>query len=195
LTTTLHTLTNPTNHPPRTRSSGLLPGLVTAAFMTVAIACGGNRAAQQNVTPPPPPPTVKPISVFAGSPGGWGAVDGSGAEARFTSPGGMCFDSQGQLLVADISNGAIRKVDPASGETSTWAGRLASDGMMDGYLPDARFAATGDPNGGALPLWTSYDAASQFYLEFGDQVESRRELLKAQCDFFDKFYAAKRAKP
>ena len=58
-----------------------------------------------------------------------------------------------------------------------------------------RFAATGDPNGGALPLWTSYDAASQYYLELGDQVESRRELLKAQCDFFDKYYAAKRGKP
>ncbi len=58
-----------------------------------------------------------------------------------------------------------------------------------------RFAATGDPNGGALPLWTDYDPASQFYLQFGDTVEPRRELLKAQCDFFDKYYAAKRAKP
>jgi para-nitrobenzyl esterase len=58
-----------------------------------------------------------------------------------------------------------------------------------------RFAATGDPNGGDLPLWTSYDAASQFYLDLGDRVEPRRELLKAQCDFFDKFYAAKRAMP
>jgi len=145
MTTPMHTLNNLNNHLhlPRTRSSAMLPGLVVAALMTVAMACGGNRGAQQNVTLPPPPPAVKPISVFAGSPGGWGAVDGSGAEARFTSPGGMCFDSQGQLLVADISNGAIRKVDPTTGETSTWAGRLASDGMMDGYLPDARFAATG----------------------------------------------------
>ena len=58
-----------------------------------------------------------------------------------------------------------------------------------------RFAATGDPNGGDLPLWTSYDAASQYYLDLGDRVEPRRELLKAQCDFFDKYYAAKRAKP
>jgi len=142
MTTPMHTLDNPTNHLPRSWSSAMLPGLVVAAIMAVTLACGGNRAAQQNVTPPPPPPTVKPISVFAGSPGGWGAVDGSGSEARFAAPGGMCFDSKGQLLVADISNGAIRKVDTATGETSTWAGRLGSPDLMDGYLPDARFAAT-----------------------------------------------------
>ncbi|MBI2824613.1 MAG: carboxylesterase family protein [Planctomycetia bacterium] len=58
-----------------------------------------------------------------------------------------------------------------------------------------RFADTGNPNGGGLPQWTSYDASSQYYLEFGDTIEPHRELLKAQCDFFDRYYAAKRAEP
>jgi para-nitrobenzyl esterase len=58
-----------------------------------------------------------------------------------------------------------------------------------------RFAATGDPNGGSLPTWKRYDAASQSYLEFGDAVRPEHALLEAQCNFFEKYYAAKRDKP
>jgi para-nitrobenzyl esterase len=58
-----------------------------------------------------------------------------------------------------------------------------------------RFAKTGDPNGDKLPPWTPYDAHSQPYLEFGDTVRAGHNLLDAQCDFYDKYYAARRANP
>lgn len=58
-----------------------------------------------------------------------------------------------------------------------------------------RFATTGDPNGGTLAGWAPYDAASQAYIDFGDTVKSGHALLDAQCNFFDKYYAAKREKP
>jgi sugar lactone lactonase YvrE len=118
--------------------------LAAASLLVMSLACGGGRQTTQDpIVPPSPPPAVKPISAFVGSPGGWGAVDGPSAEARFTSPGGLCFDKTGRLLVADEDNGAIRMVDPATGATSTWGGRLAGEGTMDGLLPDAGFAATG----------------------------------------------------
>jgi para-nitrobenzyl esterase len=58
-----------------------------------------------------------------------------------------------------------------------------------------RFATTGDPNGGAVTDWAPYDAASQAFLEFGDTVKPGHALLDEECNFFDKYYAAKRAKP
>ena len=57
------------------------------------------------------------------------------------------------------------------------------------------FAATGDPNGAALPGWAPYDAASQTFIDFGDTIKPGHALLDKQCNFFDKYYAAKRAKP
>jgi para-nitrobenzyl esterase len=70
--------------------------------------------------------------------------------------------------------------------------RRLADAVSSAWV---RFAATGDPNGGALPTWTAFDETSQPYLDLGDSIEPARELLKAQCDFFDKYYAAKRATP
>ncbi len=58
-----------------------------------------------------------------------------------------------------------------------------------------RFAASHDPNGAALPAWDRYEAGSQSYLDFGDPIKPGQALLEAQCDFFDKYYAAKRAAP
>jgi len=58
-----------------------------------------------------------------------------------------------------------------------------------------RFATTGEPNGGPLPTWAPYDTASQSFLDFGDTVKPGHALLDAQCNFFDKYYAAKRATP
>jgi len=71
----------------------------------------------------------------------------------------------------------------------------------DAALADAmagawtQFAKTGDPNGGKLPTWTTYDVQSKPYLEFGDSVRAGHNLLDAQCDFYDKYYAARRAAP
>jgi carboxylesterase type B len=56
-----------------------------------------------------------------------------------------------------------------------------------------RFAAAGDPNGGSLPEWTAYRQDQEPYLEFGDSVQPRSGLLKAESDFFDAYVATKRA--
>jgi len=70
------------------------------------------------------------------------------------------------------------------------ADRQLADTMSAAWV---RFAATGNPNGGTLPVWPAYEAQSQGYLEFGDTVKAGRELLKAECDFFDAYFAGKAA--
>ncbi len=55
--------------------------------------------------------------------------------------------------------------------------------MADAWV---RFAATGDPNGGALPHWPE-DAADS-YLEFGETVTPGSGHRAAQLDFLDRFY-------
>jgi para-nitrobenzyl esterase len=56
-----------------------------------------------------------------------------------------------------------------------------------------RFAAGGDPNGGQLPAWQPYRPDGEPYLQFGDTIEPGRELLKAECDFFDAYMAMRRS--
>jgi hypothetical protein len=49
------------------------------------------------------------------------------------------------------------------------------------------FATTGDPNGRGLPKWTPYNFETEDYLDFGDTVQLRNHLLKAQLDFIEQF--------
>jgi para-nitrobenzyl esterase len=48
------------------------------------------------------------------------------------------------------------------------------------------FATKGDPNGDGLPVWSPYNAESEPYMDFGDSVQIRNHLLKAQLDFLEK---------
>jgi para-nitrobenzyl esterase len=57
--------------------------------------------------------------------------------------------------------------------------------MMTSYW--VNFAVTGDPNGKGLPQWTPYSRAAEPYLDFGDTVQLRHHLLKAQLDFIEQF--------
>ncbi len=68
--------------------------------------------------------------------------------------------------------------------------RALAEAMSSAWV---RFAANGDPAGGDLPQWTAYDAQKEPYLEFGDKIRPGAELLKAECDFYDAYFAAKRA--
>jgi hypothetical protein len=38
-----------------------------------------------------------------------------------------------------------------------------------------------------LPKWAPYDRETEAYLDFGDTVELRWRLLKAQLDFIERF--------
>lgn len=84
------------------------------------------------------------VTTLAGSEGdaGVGFKDASGSSARFDSPLGVAADAAGNLYVADMGNGAIRKVS-SSGTVTTFAKGLAgprgvavdSDGNV--YVADA----------------------------------------------------------
>jgi sugar lactone lactonase YvrE len=79
------------------------------------------------------------VSTLAGSAQG-GFVDGTGAIARFHSPGGVAVDGTGVVYVADSGNNAIRRISPY-GEVTTLAGS-GERGREDGK---GRAASFSDP--------------------------------------------------
>ncbi len=85
------------------------------------------------------------VTTLAGSPLGYGSADGTGANARFTSPAGLATDGAGNLLVADSESHTIRKVVIATRVVTTLAGsppRPSSgnaSGSVDGRGANARF--------------------------------------------------------
>ncbi|MEZ5264183.1 MAG: carboxylesterase family protein [Acidimicrobiales bacterium] len=54
--------------------------------------------------------------------------------------------------------------------------------MQDAWI---RFAATGDPNGGALPAWPPYDAAADAHLRFDREISIGSGWRREQLDFLD----------
>ena len=76
------------------------------------------------------------VSTFAGSPGNKGFVDESGTAARFNDIRGLSIDNDGNLIVADKDNHAIRKVTP-DGVVTTIAG--STEGFQDGNSSEAKF--------------------------------------------------------
>ena len=70
-----------------------------------------------------------------------GFQDGPAATAKFSSPYGICIDSQGNLFVVDWGNFKIRKISPA-GIVSTFAG--STQGYTDGVGTTAQFNYMGD---------------------------------------------------
>jgi carboxylesterase type B len=53
----------------------------------------------------------------------------------------------------------------------------------------ARFATSGDPNGGRLPHWPGYQRASDPYLDFGTRMRASHAYHRAQLDALAPFYA------
>ncbi|WP_186510770.1 hypothetical protein [Caenimonas sedimenti] len=77
------------------------------------------------------------VFTLAGSAGQRGAVDGTGAAARFDAPRSLAFHADGTLLVADRS-GAIRRVR-TDGQVTTFAGQLGQSGFVVADGTAARF--------------------------------------------------------
>jgi sugar lactone lactonase YvrE len=75
------------------------------------------------------------VTTLAGKAGTNGAVDGTGAEARFRSPEGIAADSAGNLFVVDRT---VRKIT-AAGVVTTLAGHPEQVGSADGTGSEARF--------------------------------------------------------
>jgi hypothetical protein len=79
------------------------------------------------------------VTTIAGAAGASGAVNGTGAAARFYGPQGLVLDASGNLFVADTNNNAIRKVVTSSGTVTTVAGQNGVAGSTDGASGQAQF--------------------------------------------------------
>jgi sugar lactone lactonase YvrE len=77
------------------------------------------------------------ITPLAGSRGNPGFVNGTGDAARFNRPYGVAITPEGNIIVADSGNHAIRVVTPA-GVVTTLTGN-GTPGFADGTLAQARF--------------------------------------------------------
>jgi sugar lactone lactonase YvrE len=92
------------------------------------------------------------LTLVAGRLGGFGNIDGTGANARFKKPSGLAIDGTGNLFVVDSYNYTIRKIVIATGVVSTIAGSPAKGDSVDGTGAEARFylpegvACDGDGN-------------------------------------------------
>jgi sugar lactone lactonase YvrE len=78
------------------------------------------------------------VTTFAGSAGQTGSTNGTGSAARFSQPCALCFDTAGNLYVADRGNHLIRKVTPA-GVVTTLAGKANTAEHKDGSGSLANF--------------------------------------------------------
>jgi hypothetical protein len=58
-----------------------------------------------------------------------------------------------------------------------------------------RFAQTRDPNGGSLPHWPAYDAASDPYIEFGDAIKAGHSYRTIYLDFVQSYLTDVAANP
>ena len=92
------------------------------------------------------------VSTLAGTAGSLGSADGIGSSARFYLPTGVAVDASGNVYVADLGYGLIRKVTPA-GVVTTLGGATGSNVSLvsDGIGAVARFhspqAVAVDPSG------------------------------------------------
>jgi DNA-binding beta-propeller fold protein YncE len=81
------------------------------------------------------------VTTLAGLAGESGSSDGVGDAARFTNPEGIALSSDGSFaLVADGGNDTIRRIEVASGEVSTLAGRPDDRRGDDGTGQAAAFS-------------------------------------------------------
>ena len=78
------------------------------------------------------------VTTLAGKALDFGAVDATGALARFSAPFGVAVDTAATCYVADAENNTIRKIT-STGIVTTLAGAAGSIGSMDGEGAAARF--------------------------------------------------------
>lgn len=110
-----------------------------------------NAGAEPIVDYDPAPPRLE---LLAGSLGGFGNLDGTGAQARFFGPSGVAAASDGSVYVADHAGVSVRRISP-QGTVSTLAGHLNDAGSTDGPGAEARFGA---------PAGVAMDAAGNVYV-------------------------------
>lgn len=100
------------------------------------------------------------VSTFAGS-GTQGLTNGPAATATFYFPGGVTFDSKGNLFVSELRNNTIRKVS-TDGTVSTFAG-TGAQGATDGPAASTMFYQ---------PLGMTFDGNGNLYVtdEYNNEI-------------------------
>jgi sugar lactone lactonase YvrE len=78
------------------------------------------------------------VTTLAGAAGITGAIDGTGAAARFNEPTGIAVMPNGAVLVADSHNYTLRLIR-LDGATTTFAGTAGVPGSADGSGAQAQF--------------------------------------------------------
>lgn len=99
------------------------------------------------------------VTTLAGKPGAVGSVDGSGSNARFSSPAAIALAVNGDLFIADTANHLIRRITP-DGIVSTVAGQAGVAGYADGAADAALFknpGALASDDEGALYIADSFN--------------------------------------
>jgi para-nitrobenzyl esterase len=67
-----------------------------------------------------------------------------------------------------------------------WVPREEYDRELAKIMSDhwVRFATTGDPNGEIQPTWLPYSPDSEYYLEFGDEIETKRNFRQEAVEAY-----------
>jgi len=113
------------------------PGTVNLSVTTL----GGTSSSMAFEIRSSPLDSAAPLEAthFAGSIGGWGFNDGTGAQARFTNSCGCGSWTDGTSLFLTDSN-AIRQITIATQVVTTIAGSAETAGFVDGVGTAARFS-------------------------------------------------------
>ena len=105
------------------------------------------------------------ITTIAGSgAAGFSGDGGPATKAQLNQPHSLTFDAQGNLLICDISNHRIRKIDMLTGSISTWAGTGQKSTATDGAQ------ITGSPLHGPRAMAVSHDGKIWLALREGNAV-------------------------
>lgn len=118
------------------------PGLVGTYHVRAALVDDPNVTATVSVTV-----VFAQIAVLAGAPGGQGAVDGTGSNARFGGGEGMlAMDAAGNIYLPDRSNQTLRMITTPGGAVTTIMGQVGHTPPM----PDINSQLLNDPIGAAV---------------------------------------------